>query len=392
MDFDDLDEEISKRVQEGEAVAGNFVENRQPVKGTVLPKMRRTHQLPDFSRLPDRVKKTLAPYNGKAVSERSPVLRLLCIHGAADAYSVDWCNLEEEAPPEVEVATHEFPGHGHRDAEPFCVTLDELCDDCFDAFRDAMDTGAFALLGHSIGALVAIKIAKRARAELGVEPVAVIMLERGAAQHPLFTEVGAERLRSDPASFFEYWNPMVFKLYKSAGDIGKRTLDMWQKDQLMDQDAIEVGHHTFKCPLTAFAADGSWDSWVTLKDLDEKEAALTQQNIEAGAYRIEKDGKAFAGHFPAWTYDGWKDWTEHPKGCNIVKCKDCATFTSSRRDQKESPMSWINMQRKGMRGHVLQDGHVKQSHMVLLTGYGSRNLPGQERFKKQSRVAMPAAV
>ena len=64
MDFDDLDEEISKRVQEGEvmlpcmaavideklpstvpicqAVAGNFVENRQPVKGTVLPKMRRT--------------------------------------------------------------------------------------------------------------------------------------------------------------------------------------------------------------------------------------------------------------------------------------------------------------------------------------------------------------
>ena len=25
-------------------------------------------------------------------------------------------------------------------------------------------------------------------------------------------------------------NPMVFKLYKSAGDIGKRTLDMWQKE------------------------------------------------------------------------------------------------------------------------------------------------------------------
>jgi len=255
------------------------------------------------------------------------VLRLLCIHGAADAYSVDWCNLEEEAPPEVEVATHEFPGHGHRDAEPFCVTLDELCDDCFDAFRDAMDTGAFALLGHSIGALVAIKIAKRARAELGVEPVAVIMLERGAAQHPLFTEVGAERLRTDPVSFFEYWNPTVFKLYKSAGDIGKRTLDMWQKDQLMDQDVIEVGYHTFKCPLTAIAADGSWDSWVTLADLNESQAALTQPSIEAGAYRIAKDGKAFAGHFPAWTYDGWKDWTEHPKGCNIVKCKDCDHMT-----------------------------------------------------------------
>ena len=45
-----------------------------------------------------------------------------------------------------------------------------------------MNTGAFAFLGHSIGALMAIKVAKRARAELGVEPVFVIMLERGAGR------------------------------------------------------------------------------------------------------------------------------------------------------------------------------------------------------------------
>ena len=76
--------------------------------------------------------------------------------------------------------------------------------------------GAFAFLAHSIGALMAIKVAKRARAELGVEPVFVVMLERGAAQHPLFTEKGAQWLRDEPVSFFEVWNPTVFKLYKSA--------------------------------------------------------------------------------------------------------------------------------------------------------------------------------
>mmetsp|Transcript_27790 Transcript_27790/g.52148 ORF Transcript_27790/g.52148 Transcript_27790/m.52148 type:complete len:350 (+) Transcript_27790:36-1085(+) len=323
MDFDDLDDEINKRVQEGEDVACHVVENMQPVKGTVLPKMIRTNLLPDFSRLPERVKKTMPPYNGKPPGERSPVLRLLCIHGAADAYSVDWCDLEEEAPPEVEVATHEFPGHGHREREPFCKTLDELCDDCFEAFRDAMNTGAFVLLGHSIGALVAIKISKRARAELGVEPVSVIMLERGAAQHPLFTEAGAEKLRTDPVNFFEHWNPTVFKLYKSAGDVGKRTMDMWAVDQILDQDAIEVGYHTFRCPLTAFAADDSWNLWMKIDDMDEEKAALMRKNVGIGAYKEEKDGKLFFGHFPEWTYKGWKDWTEHPKGCRVVLCRDC---------------------------------------------------------------------
>jgi len=64
---------------------------------------------------------------------------------------------------------------------------------------------------------MAIKVAKRARAELGVEPVLVVMLERGAAQHPLFTDSGAQWLRDDPVTFFEVWNPTIFKLYKSAG-------------------------------------------------------------------------------------------------------------------------------------------------------------------------------
>jgi len=141
MDFDDLDDEIEKRVEAGEDVACHVVENQQPVKGTVLPLMTRSLKLPDFSRLPAAKKKALPPYNGESPPSRSPVLRLLCIHGAADSYAADWCVLENEAPFNVEVATHEFPGHGHRDTEDFCTTLDELVDDCFDAFKDAMNTG-----------------------------------------------------------------------------------------------------------------------------------------------------------------------------------------------------------------------------------------------------------
>mmetsp|Transcript_96979 Transcript_96979/g.230677 ORF Transcript_96979/g.230677 Transcript_96979/m.230677 type:complete len:351 (+) Transcript_96979:33-1085(+) len=322
MDFDDLDEEINKRVQEGEDVAPNFVENHQPVKGTVLPKMTRGQRIPDFSKLPAAKKKALPPYNGEPEVERSPVLRLLCIHGAADSYAADWCVLENEAPPNIEVVCHEFPGHGHRDLEPLCSTLDELVDDCFEAFREAMDTGAFAILAHSIGALMAIKMAKRARAELGVEPVFVIMLERGAAQHPLFTERGAQWLREEPVGFFEFWNPMIYKLYKSAPpEVGERTLSMWAKEQIMDQDAIEVGYHSFKCPMLAMGAELSWHSWVKLEDLSDENKKLMMNKHEVGAYMVEKDGKLFQGHFPEWTYKGWQDWTEHPAGCRILQCK-----------------------------------------------------------------------
>lgn len=322
MDFDDLDEEIEKRVEAGEDVACHVVENLQPVKGSVLPLMTRSMKLPDFSRLPAAKKKALPPYNGSSPPSREPVLRLLCIHGAADSYAADWCVLENEAPANVEVATHEFPGHGHRDTEDFCTTLDELVDDCFDAFKDAMNTGAFAFLGHSIGALMAIKVAKRARAELGVEPVFVVMLERGAAQHPLFTESGAQWLRDDPVSFFEVWNPTVFSLYKKAGEVGARTLNMWATDQIMDQDSIPVGYHLFKCPMLAVGAETSWQTWWKLDEISEELREMAIKKTTIGAYMKEKDGKVFQGHFPEWTYEGWKEWTEHPAGCRIIECKE----------------------------------------------------------------------
>mmetsp|Transcript_42970 Transcript_42970/g.68070 ORF Transcript_42970/g.68070 Transcript_42970/m.68070 type:complete len:350 (+) Transcript_42970:93-1142(+) len=322
MDFDDLDEEIEKRVEAGEEVACQVIENLQPVKGTTLPLMARSLKLPDFSRLPAAKKKALPPYNGQSVPPREPVLRLLCIHGAADSYAADWCVLENEAPPNVEVAMHEFPGHGHRDTEDFLTTLDELVDDCFDAFKEAMNTGAFALLGHSIGALMAIKVAKRARSELGVEPVLVVMLERGAAQHPLFTDSGAQWLRDDPVTFFEVWNPTIYKLYKSAGEVGARTLKMWATDQIMDQDAIEVGFHRFKCPLLAVGAQHSWQHWEKLDELTPEAKEWIKTKATIGAYMKEKDDKIFHGHFPEWTYEGWQEWTEHPAGCRIVECKE----------------------------------------------------------------------
>eukprot|EP00933_Yihiella_yeosuensis_P070644 TRINITY_DN78787_c0_g1_i1.p1 TRINITY_DN78787_c0_g1~~TRINITY_DN78787_c0_g1_i1.p1 ORF type:complete len:351 (+),score=56.96 TRINITY_DN78787_c0_g1_i1:104-1156(+) len=323
MDFDDLDEEIDRRLADGEAVACQGRENNQPIKGTLLPLVQRTNRLPSTSQLPHRARQQLPPFNGEKEKLRKPVLRLLCIHGAADSYGQDWHLFAEDAPEEIEVAIHEFPGHGHRAEEPFLTTLQELSDDAFEAFRESMDTGAFALLGHSIGCLMTLCVAKRAREQLGVEPVLVVMMERGAAQHPLLTESGADLLRRTPEIFFESWNPTVHMLHKKSGELGRRTLEMWAKDQIIEQETLQVGWHRFCCPMLILPADASLDTWVRTEELDEEKQKLVMKNIEIGAYRqTHADGRTFCGHFPLWTFDGWTDWTEHPSGCQITVCQD----------------------------------------------------------------------
>ena len=69
-----------------------------------------------------------------------------------------------------------------------------------------------------------------------------------------------------------------------AGEVGARTLKMWATDQIMDQDAIEVGYHRFKCPMLAVGAELSWRTWVKLDEAtpEVKEWIKTKATIGRG--------------------------------------------------------------------------------------------------------------
>lgn len=194
MDFDDLDE------------VAPVAENAQPPTGTVLDWLPRTEKIPglvnSMHRFSEKVLRELDPSTRSAITERSKVirgitakLRLLCIHGVADSYEQSWFELEAESPPEIEVVVYELPGHGRRDSEIVCTSVQDLADDAFGALRGAMETGAFAFLGHSVGCLVVLELAKRALEELNVKPVVVFMVERGAPQFSPLTPKGVDALQ-----------------------------------------------------------------------------------------------------------------------------------------------------------------------------------------------------
>jgi len=408
MDFDELDE------------LAPVVENSQPPTGTVLPWIKRSNRVPGLSShqhiLPEMLLKQIPDHVRKAIASgqrREPTakVRLLCAHGVADTYKQDWFLLEADAPPEVEVAVHEYPGHGHREKEPLLGSIAELANDAFEGFKDAMQTGSFALLGHSIGCLIVTELAKRAQLEFNVKPVVVFMVERGACQWPLFTPSGlamledrwmsvaidtaeadgrsfdlkekeledqtvvlivsstsegliaawnekhpdhaiclydeivsvngvkgvASKLRSDiegaiadgkqlkldlrrrPYEFFMLYNADVAAMSRNGPT---RALDRWQRTWRCENDTLQVGYHTFSCPLVTLPAEGSIDGIVDTKDVPPPCRAI----IDAGGKTFNKElgnGKAFIGHYPLETFDDWLQWTDNTEGFRVVECKDC---------------------------------------------------------------------
>lgn len=292
MDFDDLDDQAPIQV------------NNQVVKGSVLKPVFRSFITPVDSMLDERIRKKLPPLNGEPLVTREPKLRVLITMGAGDHIIQEWVNWAHEAPPDIEVITHEPPGHGTRGGEAVPTTLKAMGDDAFEGFKEAMDTGPFVLLGHSIGCLTVVYVAERAKRELNVEPLFVFMLERGAAHSPAFSEYGYEMLKSDPLKFLKIRDPSTAKACEAPGEVGRKALDMWGHDLLLENDIREVGFHKFSCPIVCFRCEVNF-----FKDCPAELLEQASENIKI--HNLEKN---YLGHFGPKEFEMWNEWTDHPAG------------------------------------------------------------------------------
>ena len=84
--------------------------------------------------------------------------RLFCLPFAGGAASMYWA-IAKQLSPEVKVIPIELPGRAGRLREPPYETIEELVHDLVIEFQPAFDT-PFAILGHSMGALIAFELAR----------------------------------------------------------------------------------------------------------------------------------------------------------------------------------------------------------------------------------------
>jgi surfactin synthase thioesterase subunit len=90
-------------------------------------------------------------------------LTLWCLPNAG-AGAAAYARWRRMAPPGVTVQALELPGRGTRMREPLMVSFDALCDELEHGLRQWLTRGgAYALFGHSMGALLAYELAQRLR-------------------------------------------------------------------------------------------------------------------------------------------------------------------------------------------------------------------------------------
>lgn len=95
----------------------------------------------------------------------------------------------------TQVAAVQYPGRHDRHREPFARSVTELVDGILPEVMACADTGSLALLGHSLGALVAFETARRMRAE-GASP-AVLFVSSSRAPHLCAPAAGMPELTDD---------------------------------------------------------------------------------------------------------------------------------------------------------------------------------------------------
>jgi len=282
-----------------------------------MPPIPRNFRLPDFSELPERIQKLLPEPDLHLKPRPHVCIRAFVFYGAGDTWYA-WANLAATAPPYVEVAVHEWPSHGSRDEEEPSLALDKLATDAFKAIKPAMEQHAsggriegapFVLIGHSIGCLVVTALSKMLREEFGLEPAAVIMLDRGPPHIPLHSEQGQKLRDEDPWEFMKDYNTMVHSTATAAGgERGQKMIDMWINDCKVGSDTREIGYHKFECEMLLLRAAKNIDieGWRTCDD-PEKVAKWQKREPLMGS------PTGWAMDCSPEQYDEWSEWVEPGK-------------------------------------------------------------------------------
>lgn len=167
----------------------------------------------------------------------------------------------------------------------------------------------FALAAHSMGCQVMIEVALRLKQRMGLQPVAMFPIDRGAPHIPIYTEEGHRLLCMDePLEFFEGFNPTVYRLMlkpnRHESKDTQRMIEMWKRDLRLCQEHLwPEGHFIFNCELHVIKAMRNF-AMDAKKTLPEEAERVREINC-----RITNSGQASAAPWSHESFDAWAQWT-----------------------------------------------------------------------------------
>mmetsp|Transcript_94060 Transcript_94060/g.166604 ORF Transcript_94060/g.166604 Transcript_94060/m.166604 type:complete len:372 (-) Transcript_94060:121-1236(-) len=317
IDFDDLDEEAAARADAGDldevaAAALGLPEAPDEYPGGYLWPCPRNLYFPNFRVLPERMQDAFEDY-----TRHMAQIRLFCFYGAGDSFAA-WSQWIVDTPGWVEAVVFEWPSHGTRDEEPHPEHVDDFVNDAFEGLQSALKQHAkggplegapFALLGHSIGVLIMLGVAKKMKYSLGLEPCSVYVLDRAAPQHRICSDFGYKLLEEEDAQeFIRIFNPQPYFLYEKAkeserGDVdGKawKMLKMWMDDMKLQNHTKPEGWHQFKCPVHVFVAMQNW--------ISDDPAVIAKMSTAEHKFYKERCSILNSKASGLWDYEMYEDW------------------------------------------------------------------------------------
>ncbi|OXI94440.1 MULTISPECIES: thioesterase II family protein [Burkholderia] len=114
-----------------------------------------------------------------------PDARIYCLPYAGGSASI-FAGWRQALPANLEVCAIELPGRGGRFSEPALTHMDAVVDELVRVVGDRADV-PFALFGHSMGAVIAVELARRL-VDLGRRPTALVASACAAPHLPLRRE------------------------------------------------------------------------------------------------------------------------------------------------------------------------------------------------------------
>lgn len=182
-----------------------------------------------------------------------PRLRLFCFPyaGKGAAIFARWSSL---LPPDIEVCALQLPGKGGLLREKPTVSLREVVQEIAQVLDPWLDI-PFALLGHSLGSLLAFEVVREIRLGRGIEAVRLFVSGQ-AAPHRMPTSAGLhlmddEEMLAEIATRYGAIPPAV----RQDRDLMKLLLPGLRADLTMLETYRYEPGEALHCPISAFAGD-----------------------------------------------------------------------------------------------------------------------------------------